>query len=251
MPNAPSPEILQLQTVVDARYAEVAEYVRQHTEGFVVDGPFAGMRLTDAVSWSDNDVVAKSLGCYEAELHRPLAALLARAPDVVVNVGCAEGYYAVGLARRLPEARVLAFDIAPEAQGVCALAARLNAVAARVDIGGRCSADRFAEIVSVAERPLALIDCEGDELALIAERNLPALARCDLIVECHDFIVPEISSTLFARLAPSHDLEIVGEAARNPNGLPFMRSLCSFDRWLAVCEFRPEAMNWLIATARR
>lgn len=241
----------RLAAAINDRQADLADYVLGRTESFVVDGPFVGMRLLEAASWGSGDVVPKSLGCYEQELHAPLATLLARAPDVVVNVGCAEGYYAVGLARLLPQARVHAFDIDAEAQRICGLAATVNGVGKRVGISGECTAADLGALAAAAARPLALLDCEGAEIDLIAAEILPSLARCDLLIECHDFVNPQITPTLIERLRPSHDLAIVEEAGRDPNRYEILRGLGSFDRWLAVCEFRPMTMHWLVATARR
>lgn len=250
MSDTPSGDFAALVAAARGRLAELADYILFHTGGYVVDGPFAGMRMPEIASWADGDLVPKLLGVYEAELHPPIEAAIARAPDLVVNVGCAEGYYAVGLARRLPEARIHAFDIAERAREVCAFAAQFNGVGRRVTVEGECTAGRLAELAAGAARPLALLDCEGAETALIAPDALPALARCDLIVECHDFVDPEITETLRGRLAPSHAVTIVAEAGRDPNRHPFVAGLNSFDRWLTMCEFRPERMHWLIATPR-
>lgn len=79
------------------------------TGGFVASGPFAGMKFT--VGNSEGCFLPKLLGCYELELHQHIMALRKqRQYDVIVDVGAAEGYYAVGLARLFPEARVLAHD---------------------------------------------------------------------------------------------------------------------------------------------
>ncbi len=69
----------------------------------VAGGPFASMQyVPDAFSVA---ITARLVGCYEAELHNTIEEVIARRPPLVVNVGCAEGYYAVGLARRLPASR--------------------------------------------------------------------------------------------------------------------------------------------------
>ena len=63
---------------------------------------------------------------------------------VVVNIGCAEGYYAVGMAGRMPDTRVDAFDIDPAAQRACGELAARRGVADRVRVGARFTADDFA-----------------------------------------------------------------------------------------------------------
>jgi hypothetical protein len=69
-------------------------------------------------------------------LHPALASFISRKPHQIVNIGCAEGYYAVGLAWRLPNAKVDAFRSDPRAREFCAELARLNGVEARVRIYG-------------------------------------------------------------------------------------------------------------------
>ena len=44
--------------------------------------------------------------------------------QTVVNVGCAEGYYAIGMARLMPNSLFLAFDINPKAIECCRELAR-------------------------------------------------------------------------------------------------------------------------------
>lgn len=233
------------------RMGELADYVFAHTEGFVVSGPFENMKLPDQKSWGSGDVVPKSLGCYECELHGAIEAAIGRNPDLVINVGCAEGYYAVGLARRLPGATVLAFDIDAKAQAVCAAAAQENGVHRRVAVAGECTAEHLAALAAGAERPLIVLDCEGAEMALLPEAAMPAFAHADVIVECHDFLDRSITPTLTERLQPHHAVDLILEGPRHPTAFEFLQPLSTLDRWLAVCEYRPETMHWLAAWANR
>lgn len=238
-----------LRTAVAARRTEISAEIARVTGNVVQSGPFQGMVLPDTVSWGDGDLAPKALGCYEAELHPAIELAIAADPALVVNVGCAEGYYAIGLARRLPGAQVHAFDIAEKAQEVCTATARRNGVDARVTVGGFCSAERLADLAG-AGAALIVMDCEGGELDLVTQASLPALARATLLIECHDFIGKEIQPVLTDRLAATHAVEVVIEGARDPNAYPILRRLGSLDRWLSVCEFRPVTMSWLIATPR-
>jgi hypothetical protein len=54
--------------------------------------------------------VPKLLGVYERELHDAVEAAVRAEPELIVNVGADDGYYAVGLARRCPSATVHAFE---------------------------------------------------------------------------------------------------------------------------------------------
>ena len=81
------------------RRAEITNVLFNTQKGNVLSGPFAGMAMLPESSWGDGDLAPKLLGCYEAELHPAIAKAISRKPKNIVNIGCAEGYYAVGMAR--------------------------------------------------------------------------------------------------------------------------------------------------------
>src|SRR5580765_3232142 len=90
----------------------------------ILGGPFAGMEYVQFAT--EGSLIARLLGTYESELHPHLAALAAAGLDTVIDVGCAEGYYAVGLARAMPQVTVHAHDIDEKARAACAALAAKN-----------------------------------------------------------------------------------------------------------------------------
>src|SRR5438477_7503575 len=106
----------------------------------VKHGPFQGMQYT-ATQWVGGAVFPKLLGCYERELHEVIEACCKTPYTEIVDIGCAEGYYAVGLARRIPTAKVYAYDIQESAQRRCQEMARANGVDQRVITGSGCSSE--------------------------------------------------------------------------------------------------------------
>jgi len=239
-----------LGPAVWARQAVLANHLFDLYGGVVAAGPFQGLRLLREVCWGVGDNAAKLVGLYEAELHPALLALAAAPPPAIVNVGCAEGYYAVGLARLFPAAAVYAFDIEPKAQLICRRTAALNGVADRVAVLGACAPTTLLELLRRHPAALLVIDCEGYEKELLAGEVLAASAQATLIVECHDFVDPSITATLVERLGARHAVEVVVEGARDPNHLEPLRKLSSLDRWLVVLENRPTMMDWIVARPR-
>src|ERR1700687_3163602 len=80
-----------------------------HTYGdTIMGGPFRGMSFPYPELGS-RPVIPYLLGCVEKELHPVLQSLLSSRYECALNIGCAEGYYAVGLAwlLRIP---VYAYD---------------------------------------------------------------------------------------------------------------------------------------------
>jgi len=230
-----------------ARRAELLASFVQQFGWTVQSGPFSGMVLPSRTQWGDGDTLPKLIGCYEAELHEVLASLVEQRPGLVVNVGAAEGYYAVGLARLLPDTFVHAFDSVEAAADICREAARLNSVEARVSVAGACSPVLLQHLLARTTKPVLLCDCEGCERELIDPSQVPALTGTTIVVECHDFIDPSITRTVVNRLTASHEMFGVREGPRDPNAVPFLQDLNSLDRWIAVCEYRPCTMHWMVA----
>ena len=218
----------------------------------VQSGPFAGMLLGEGMPWSQGEArPAKLLGTYESNLHAAIDKAVRRAPQTVVNVGCAEGYYAVGMARLLPAAKVFAFDTDPRARQLCGEAAAINGVADRVKVDAGCSASVLEELAGRPGNPLAIVDCEGGERDLLDPTVVPGLARCDIIVESHDYLLPGTTDLLDRRLSPTHDVEFISQGGRNPSDIAGLAQWAERDRWLLVDEDRPETMRWLACWARQ
>ena len=112
----------------------------------------------------------------------------------------AEGYYAVGLAMRMPNASVHAFDTNEEAHAFCREVAKLNNVPERVKVGGLFNGEDFARHPAGT---LVFCDIEGAEDALLDPDKYPALRKMDLIVELHECFQPDIARKVCARFAAS------------------------------------------------
>jgi tRNA G37 N-methylase Trm5 len=208
------------------------------------------MELAVGAAWGDGYKAPKLLGCYEADLHTHLRKAVKRAPGTVVIVGCAEGYYAVGMARLLPEATVFAFDINSKAAAVCRRAAELNGVNKRLLVDGLCTISMLGDLVARGGRPLIFMDIEGGERELLDPVRVPLLGSCDIIVECHDFVDRSITATLQERFATSHEVELVTESTRfDPKRFMQLHSWFELDRLLVVHEGRPEIAKWLVCWA--
>ncbi len=190
------------------------------------------------------DCACKLLGLYEIELAPLIYEVAATAPDVVVNVGCAEGYYAVGLARLLPGAKVRAFDQSKDARDLCKNMAEANAVSERLEVNGLCTTATLSILVQNARAPFVLIDIEGGELELLSGRA-SQLAKATMLIECHDFLDRSITRRLLEEFAHTHDAKKVYQGARNPHDLQVLRSLPEDDRWMLISEHRSEPMHWL------
>jgi hypothetical protein len=131
--------------------------------GQVSRGPFEGLKLAEDHRIGELSV-AKLLGVYEHELRAAISAT--DHWERVVNIGSAEGYYAVGFARRVPERRVTAYDIDANAQTATTRTAALNEVADRVTVLSECTPEALLEHADAGA--LFWIDIEGAERELLS-----------------------------------------------------------------------------------
>jgi hypothetical protein len=206
-------------------------------------GPLQGMFYLPGLEATSGDLVAKLLGAYEAELHPVLERWIAAAPERVIDVGSAEGYYAVGLAHAMPGATVYAYDIDEAARALCARLAALNEATDRVVIEGECLPQTLNDH---PESGVALLsDCEGYERVLLDPTIAPRLARWMILVELHEFLDPGITETLRERFAATHDIEIIDGVERDGSAYPELAQVDPAARRALLSENRPGAMRWM------
>ncbi len=180
--------------------------------GSVRSGPFAGAHFDRVTTGCD---FPKRLGSYELELHQVIQSWTGYRR--VIDVGCGEGWYIVGVARLLPEAEVLGFDISLAAQDASRENTRRNGVNA--EIGGEITPAGLQERI-VADT-LLIVDIEGAEADLLDPVAVPALGLADLLVETHDFARPGVTELLVDRFSDRSD------------------------QVRALSESRPDANQWL------
>jgi hypothetical protein len=190
------------------------------------------------------------LGTYELELRPLIAELVGTRFDIVLNVGAADGYYAVGLGRLWPAARIVAFEPMPAKQaGIRRVAAR-NGVDRRLRVEGACTSGRLDELVRAAERPLVWMDVDGVEVELLDPERAPGLRRAEIVVELHEYLIPGARKTLEARFAATHAGSVIAGEDRRFEDFPlpgrFWRTrLGRAAAREAMQERRPARQDWL------
>ena len=214
----------------------------------VLQGPLQGLDFIERSA--EGCHIAKLLGCYEQPLQPHIASAIEKGYSTILNIGCAEGYYAVGLARAIPDTRSLAFDTDPKAQAACVQLAEKNGVSDRVEVAGLFSPANFAN--HDQESTLVFCDIEGAELELLNPEIAPALKSMDLIVESHECLRPGITDTLILRFSATHDIQLVPDnGSRQLDNLPaWFEQLSHLDQLLATWEWRSGPTPWLVMHAK-
>lgn len=219
----------------------------EHFGDQVRAGPFKGMRLNKEGHWDAWTMGTKLLGGYEIDIQPSIEVAIKRNPKTVINVGCAEGYYAVGMATRLPNATVFGIDIDDKSLELCKQLAKKNDTQVTT-LNGATEASSLK--LDMAGGPyLYVMDCEGAEWDLLVPKENPLLKHADLIVECHDFQCDWEFDALFMRFSQTHS---VGRIM--PSNNHFMFELwCKwpgYDQSLMMLDRRPAGASWMVAWAK-
>lgn len=218
----------------------------RRTKRMVRQGPFKGMRY---IRRSYGSVYfPKLLGIYEREIYPYLDRVIPRGHDVMVDIGVAEGYFAVGLAMRQP-APVVGFESNPDAARAANDMAELNGVRDRVEIKGLCTPSILQSTLEPAASPFLMCDVDGYETELLSAISVPALKKTTMLVEIHEFARPGVTAELFRRFGGTHAMEVVWQTPRSADDYPFRDGWVERIpvRWLRsqVEELRPHEQSWL------
>lgn len=181
-------------------------------------------------------------------MHEHIERLIKIGFDSILNIGCADGYYAIGIAKRIPGARIFAHDINEKAQASCRAFAEINNVSDRVEIGGLFKGvdyDRFSD-----SKTWLLMDIEGDERELLDPCSYPILRKMTILVECHDCFVPGLANEIASRFAHSHSVVRVDHSLAAPKLPVWLQGLGHLDQLLATWEWRIGPTPWLVMEPR-
>jgi len=193
---------------------------------------------------------AMLIGTWELELNEQISKLLDTKPTKIYCIGAAEGYYAVGFAKKLPACNVYAFEMQEKYRSFLLNLSSSNNCK-NIEIHGECTTGRLDQFLSNdIESSLVFCDIEGGEIDLLDLKKIPDLKRTSILVEVHEMYVPDCEKTLIDRFKNTHSYIIIRGRERTlkdlPNKLSFLRFIASPSKIRSLMrEGRPYPMNWL------
>lgn len=225
---------------------ETNRYVKRYGDT-VLRGPFQGLIYPRSVL--ERSVANKLIGTYELELHSFLEEAIKSGPQRVIDVGSAEGYYAVGLARRLPDATVFAFDADRWARKRTAEMAHVNGVT-NLNTFGLCSKRWLFE--NVRDKTFVVMDCEGCEAELLSATPRLVLPRLSWwLIELHETRAPGVTDSLRQRFNKTHHTELCPGRIRKPEDCPeFLKFAMDLAIIKLLDEHRDPGQQWLLCRPR-
>lgn len=216
--------------------------------GRVLAGPFAGMKYDTRYPFGTPRAIA--LGTYEKELWPVLERVGRRSFGRFVDVGGADGYYAIGGALFWSVGQVVVFEALEAGRAAIAELASRNGVRGKIEVRGWCREEDLFAVLDPGRRDLLLMDVEGAEAELLSERVCGSLGSSVVIVEAHDFIRPGLAREVGARFAASHRVDVVSSAPRSAEDWPGPQFGPRRAKLALMDERRPCTMEWVVCFPR-
>jgi hypothetical protein len=226
------------------RRKELTKIIFERTDGIVIDGPFKNMKVSKEHSWGDGDIANKLLGFYECELFPSFEDAMSKNPDAIVNIGCAEGFYGIGCALRLPNSDLYLLDINQDLLNISKINYELNNLINNVNFVINANNNDIEKILVKYKNPFVVMDCEGAEKDLCDPEITPSLKKSIVIVESHDIFVPNMIDILISRFQETHNITRISQGNKNAY-IPLIKDFWDWDKMLLLSEGRGGTMEWL------
>lgn len=215
-------------------------------EGKVLHGLFSGLQLNRDTWWGKSDLGAQCLGLYEKEV---LDVISAKGPfDNFLDIGAADGYYAVGLLLSKMAKRAICFEISEVGQRAIKANWVINERPGKIAIHGEANEQSIVAVAKkLSDNTLVLIDVEGFEFQLLSQEVIAALGRYTVIIEIHNWVdgFEKKYSALLKDLDRCFDIAIIPPSERNTQNIELLRSYTDDNRLLVSSERRPCLMRFL------
>lgn len=213
-------------------------------------GFFKGLHYPSFNSFGSS-LFPKLLGSYEYELLPFFKAISNVTYSTIIDIGCAEGYYAIGMSMKYPAARVFAYDINETALKLCREMALNNSVSDKIVTGNFCDAEELRKM-DLSKRSLIICDCEGYERNLFLKPDKEMYRNCDMVIELHPFNDRTIKEYLSDIFSDTHAITFLVSFNDERKIFDYQDELVGLSKLAklkAVQEGRPFTMEWMILMA--
>ena len=214
-------------------------------------GPFKGMKLSDDIWWSKNDRITQTLGIYEEHVVERLKEFSSQGASRFIDIGAADGYFAIGMAFSKIYSKVVAYEIEPIGQKRIRENSAINRCEDLVSVFGEADYSSLKNLLSEDLKTSILVDIEGAEYQLLDEGMLSLMSNCYLICELHPWLVDDgyqQQRKLIERAKKNFNVELIKRECYAPNIFPELDDLSDEERLIAVGEGRGRNMQWLVLT---
>lgn len=238
---------------VSERRLRVSKEMFDYCKGMVLYGPFRGLKLTDSPFWGGNDLGAMCFGFYEKELLEFLCSDILSNRDIFIDIGAADGYYAIGLLGSKRVETAICFELTQEGRNTIKVNHDLNERPGVLSIYGDVLTDFRKGVKDVDfSKATVLVDIEGLEFEFLSREILTIMRSAVIVIEIHNWIPSffNLYSTFLKNASEFFQIEILEKKERDTFAITELRSLTDDNRLLLTSESRPCVMRFLTLTPK-
>lgn len=252
------------QSTTEQREAWRKETIRERQErislevfdqlnGYVKYGPFTGLKLDRNTWWGKLDLASQCLGLYEKEIIDVIGKIKPGDYDCFIDIGAADGYYAIGMLISGKFNKTTCFEITAEGREVIANNWEKNGSPGELNIFGEATAQSLAALPAKnTENAFVLVDIEGFEFDFLTAETLSLLQSCTIVIEIHHWVDDFMAryKTLLCAASQFFTIEMLKPVERETLDLAELRDLTDDNRLLITSERRPGVMRFLKLTPK-
>ena len=245
-----SSKLVKLGLVEDAEKLRqrLSAEINQKFDSTIAYGSFKGFKFTKDSWWSKHDRGSMILGLYEKEIIEILLNT-SKERSVFIDIGAADGYYAVSSVKNYFFNRSYCFEIEQKGRSVIRQNSILNGVAEKVIIFGEANRKSLLKIPKAdISNSVVLIDIEGFEFDFLDTNILNILKESICIIELHDWLFKDGKKRLEElrkRASKNFKISEFKLRSRDTSNIKELDLYSDNERWIICSEGRPRSMTWL------
>lgn len=237
--------------IIQVKRNLIGKKIFENYSGVIAFGEFKGTQLQGASVWSGyKDTGTKILGLYEKQIVDWIA-LHPRRFDLFVDVGAADGFYAIGLLKKNLVGSAITYEISMGDRAVCKSMSELNSVRNQISMKDKAEKMDLIQVLSGNSHTLVLVDIEGGEFDLIDAEVLETGKDKFFVIEIHARIGTKKFFEFFSLCQTFHECEVITGTKKDFPRDDFTNDLSDNERSLLMSEGRPYQMGWFVLSPRK
>ena len=244
-----------IENKIHQKRKKLSKAIFSDFNGIVKYGYFKGFSLGESYKWGSADAASMLLGFYEKEILERLV-LESGNRRTLIDLGAADGYYAVGTLFGNIFDRTICFEISEESRRNILENSKINNVENNIIIKGAVNNSNLIpelmnENVKYSESVM-LCDIDGGEFDPFNDDVLSQLNGLVIIIEIHEWHKNGLGNynLLKSRASKYFNLEEITMGSRDLSKYLEIRHLRDDFRWLLCSEGRHHLMTWLVLTPK-
>lgn len=242
-------KLLRVEIGIQSVKNKVWEILLKKYNYTVAHGAFKGMKLNKKVWWSKNDYITQTLGIYEEHILQKITHFAKNGSTTLIDVGAADGYFAVGMAYSNIYQKVYAFEIEKEGRDRILENANANKCNNKIKIFGEADVSSISKIIDEGDKVTVMIDIEGAEYDFLSDDMLTILNGNHVVCELHPWMVDggdNLQIKLLSKASKQFNVELINREIYKPNMFSEFDNLSDEERLIAVGEGREKNMQWMV-----